>query len=99
MAITAMLATTLPPMMPAFGPRPPEDVYWEEEEVVALEEVGFGEVPVELVVLEINAPGPISGLSKRYKCEGAEESRKRGILPPTSIDLTESQESSTWVCR
>ena len=100
MAITAMPATALPPIAPAFGPPPPEDVdvYGEVEEVTAWEAVGFGEVPVELVALEINPPGPISGLSKKYKCEAAKERMKRVILPPTFIDLRESQEFSTWVC-
>ena len=65
MAITAIPPTTLPPIAPAFEPPPLEDVdlFREGEGVTAWVAVGFGEVPVELVVLEINPPGPISGLS------------------------------------
>lgn len=57
----------------------------ESEEVTAGKTVGFGEVVpvgpepvVELVVFEppINAPGPISGVSKSCTCEGAKERPK-----------------------
>lgn len=68
MAITAMPPTTLPPIAAAFEPLSPADGdVCEEGEgvpVASQEAVGFEVVPVELVVLEINAPGPISGLSK-----------------------------------
>lgn len=58
------------------------------EEVIAGKAVGFGEVVpvgpepvVELVLFEppINAPGPISGVSKRCTCEGAKEKTETRI--------------------
>ena len=60
----------------------------EIEEVTAGKTVGFGEVvpvgpepAVELVVFEppINAPGPISGVSRRWTCEGAREKTETRI--------------------
>ena len=99
MAITTMLATRLPPITAPFELPPLEDAD-EGEGVTTLEAVGVGEVPVELVVLEINPPGPISGLSKKVsiECEAGQVKEKRGILPPTFIDLSESQEFSTCLC-
>jgi len=60
----------------------------ESEDVIAGKTVGFGEVvpvgPEPVVVLEvfelpINAPGPISGLSKRWACEGEKEKTETRI--------------------
>ena len=55
-----------------------------EDVVTAGITVGLGEVLVvvpivEMVETPINAPGPISGLSKIRKCEAAKQKSERGI--------------------
>ena len=66
-----------------------------------------GRIPVTLVLalvlvaagvldMPVCVPGPISGMSKTYRCEAAKGKTEKGLLPLAFFDLVRFQLFSTW---